>query len=77
MKKRNTYDTIEIHLRPTYNLFDNYKPTAMVYKNLLDIETYRLDMALLSYLLQIENKQEKNVLLKLILGLKIEKEIFL
>lgn len=44
-KMKNTYDTTEIHLRQTHNLFDNCKPTATVYKCLLCIETYQSDMA--------------------------------
>lgn len=62
-----TYDMIEIHPRPTYNLFDNYTPTATVYMNLHGIETFHSGMALHSNLLQIKrkknttfNKEEKN-----------------
>lgn len=49
-----TYDMIEIHPRPTYNLFDNYTPTATVCMNLHGIETFHSDMALHSNLLQIK-----------------------
>lgn len=56
----NTYDNFDsIHRLPTNSPFDNYTPIAMVYMNHLCIETSQPDMALQSYLLQMEKKERE------------------
>lgn len=59
--RKNTYDTTEIHLRQTHNLFDNCRPTATVYKCLLCIETYQSDMAHQLGSLWIKEREENGI----------------
>lgn len=60
-----THGMTEIHPRPTYNPFDNCKPTAMVYMFLLCIETYQSDMAHQLYLLEKINKRKMKINIRL------------
>lgn len=68
--EKNTYDTTEIHLRHSHNLFDNCKPKYSVCMYCLCIETYQSDMA--HQLGSLQRKKKKKIAISWIVQNKIK-----